>query len=64
MAIILARHGQPAIRLERTTIDRESYMREIRMGLERNPAGRVNSPAITDLKLLDLACWHRAKRPE
>ena len=28
MAIILARHGQPAIRLERTTIDRESYLQQ------------------------------------
>jgi len=28
MAIILARHGQPAVRLERTTIDRESYLQQ------------------------------------
>ena len=28
MAIILARHGRPAIRLERTTIDRESYLQQ------------------------------------
>lgn len=38
-------------------------MRRIRAELERNETGRAHSPAMTDLKLLDLVFWHLANRP-
>lgn len=43
--------------------DNPGLMRRIRAELERNETGRAYSPAMTDLKLLDLVFWHRANRP-
>lgn len=39
-------------------------MRRIRAELERNETGRAYSPAMTDLKLLDLVFWRQTNRPQ